>query len=269
MADNKQKNIQPVTKPYLKGSPTDERTMKSALGFLGLLVVAAFMCFLVCSMTNFDSIVLRLLINLGVEALVLLIFFNNASGRGSDAVARGEILYQRQEKGLSFEKSERDVCFHPLKGYLVGLLGSVPLLIIAIILAVTATRQATGAGALPSWMNTYQRRTEIGDALVAYTVSAGMTLTDVTRLIIRIVLMPFVSIVGTENRDGMLLLERLSPLLVLLPTVAYGSGYLTGRSMRTRVHTEIASNNRKRARREKKAQRARRTLKPKGPEQLN
>ncbi len=268
MADKKQKNVQPVTKPFLKGSPVDERTANSALGFLGLLVVSAFMCFLVCSMTNFDSIVLRLLINLGVELLVLLIFFNNASGRGADAVARGEILYQRQEKGLTFENSEQAVCFHPLKGYLVGLLGTVPLLICGILLALTATRQATGAGALPSWLSNYERRTEIGDALVAYTVSAGMSLTDVVRLIMRIALMPFVSIVGTENRDGMLLLERLSPLLVLLPAVAYGSGYLTGRSMRTKVHTEIASNNRRRARREKKA-RARRVMKPRGPEQLN
>ncbi len=269
MTNSKNKPAAPVVKPFLKGSPTDEGTLRSALAFCGVLILAAFMCFIVCSMMNFDSAPLRIAVNGVVEVLILLIFFNNASGKGADAVARGEILYQRQEKGQAFSESERRICFHPLKGYLIGLLGTVPLLICAVILALTAHPQSTGAGALPTWLSAYQRRTEIGDALVAYTVSSGMALEDVMRLIIRIALMPFVNMVGTENRDMMLTLEHLSPLLVLLPSIAYGSGYLQGKKMRIRVHTEIAQNNKKRARKERKARKARRSTAPKGPEQLN
>ncbi len=269
MAKNNSKPVTPVVKPFLKGEVTDERTMKSALGFFGILIVVAVMCFLVCSMLSMDNAALRIALNGVVEVLILLVFFNNASGRGAEDVARGEILYQRQGKGLTFSESERRLCFHPMKGFLIGVLGTLPLFIFALILALTASRQSTGIGGLPGWLSIYERRTEVGDALVAYTASAGMSFTDVLRMVVRITVMPFVSMVGAENRDMMLLVERLSPLLVLLPSIAYGSGYLQGKQMRTKVHTEIASNNRRRIRREKKARNARRNAAPKGPEQLN
>ncbi len=269
MTNSKSKPTTPVVKPFLTGSPMDERTGKSALGFFGILIVVAFMCFLVCSVLSMDSAALRIALNGVVEALILMIFYNNASGRGAEAVARGEILYQKQEKGQTFSESERKICFHTMKGYLIGFLGTLPLLLCAIALAVTTTRQTTGMGGLPGWVSIYERRTEVGDALVAYTTTVGMGFTDVMRLIIRVSLMPFISMAGAENRDAMLLVERLSPLLVLLPALSYGTGYLQGRRMRTQVHTEIATNDRKRVRREKKARKARRNAGPKGPEQLN
>ena len=262
-------NVQPVTKPYLKGQPTDERTVKSAFGFLGILLMTAFISFLVCTMLTPSNNVLRILLNAAVEALILLIFFNQAVQKGTDGVARGEILLQRQEKGQTFSASEKAVCFHPLKGFLTGVLGTLPLLICTILLALTTSRQVTGIGVLPGWMSGYLRIPEIGEPLVAYTAPVGMSFTDVMRLVVRIFLMPFVSMVGAENQNGMLLLERLSPLVALLPAAAYGIGYLTGPSERTKVHTGIAQNRRVRARREKKARQARQQRKPQGPQQLN
>ena len=268
MTNKSKKPVKPVVKPFLKGSPTDERTWKSALGFFGALLATALMGFLVCSMLTMDSLVLRILLNLLVVALELMLFYNNAIGKGTDAVARGEILYQKQEKGSPFADSERALCFHPLKGYLNALLGTVPFLICAVALALTAHRQSTGFGTLPSWMSAYLTREEIGGALGAYTANPVLTAEDVLRLIVRVAIMPFVSMTGSENRDGLLLLERLSPLLVLLPACAYGTGYLQGQRERTRIHTGIAESNRRRIRKEKKARKAR-TAAPKGPTQLN
>lgn len=269
MTTKKKQPVQKVTKPFLTGSPTDERTVKGALGFFGLLVLAGVMSFLVCSALNMSSGFLRVLLNLGAEALILLLFYNNAVNRGSDAVARGEILYQRQEKGKTFSPSERSICFHPLKGYMTGILGTAPILICAIVLAITAQRQITGYGALPGWISSYQHRSEVGDALVAYTVRESMGLTDVLRIIIRVAVMPFVSMVGSENRSALLVVERLSPLIVLLPALAYGTGYLQGRQERTKIHTGIAASTKKRAKRERKAQKARAGRGPRTPEQLN
>jgi len=260
--------VKPVTKPFVKGNPTDERTFKSALGFMGVIIMTAFISFLVCTMINPTNTVLRVLLNLAVEALILMIFFNQAVQKGTDGVARGEILLQREAKGRSFSASEKAMCFHPLKGFLIGLIGTVPLLLMTIVLALTTTRQITGIGVLPGWMSGYLRIAEIGDPLTAYTAAPGIGLTDILRLAIRIFLMPFVAMVGAENRDGMLLLERLSPLLALLPAAAYGIGYLMGPAERTKVHTDIAQNKRVRARREKKARQARQR-KPQGPQQLN
>lgn len=263
--------VKPVTKPYLTGNITDGNTLKAALIFFGSMVLSAFMSFLVCSMTGgIGSTILRIVINTAVIGLVLLIFFNNGGNRGTEAVTKGEILYQQQERGTAVTDADRAVCFHKMKGFITGLLGVLPFLICAIVLALTAKRQSTGAGALPGWLDIYKRRTEVGDALAAYTAAAPMTLTDILRIIIRIAVMPFVTMVGTENREGMLLLERISPVLFLLPAAAYGIGWMQGPKLRARVHTEIASNNRKRLRKERKARKARMAARvPRGPEKLN
>ncbi len=269
MKNGNKKQGTPVVKPFLKGSVRDERTGKEVLSFFGLLLVGCLMSFLVCTMISLGNSILQTLINLAVEALLLYIFYNSAIRKGTDAVARGEILFQRQEKGLPYTPGEKALCFHPMKGFFSAFLGSLPLLICAVLLAVLARRQTTGAGVLPSWMSSYQRRSDIGDALAAYTVSSGLALEDVLRIIIRVAVMPFVSMVGAENGEGLLLMERLSPVLVLLPACAYGTGYLQGRGERTRIHTGIAESNRRRTRKERKARKARMAPRSRTPEQLN
>lgn len=268
MTTTKKKPAAPVVKPFVTGSPTDERTIPGALGVFGILVMTVVMTFLVCSMLNMKNPVLRIGLNGLVELLILFILYSSAVGRGSEAVARGEILWQKQEKGGTFAASEKAMCFHPLKGYVTAALASLPILICALLLAVTAHRQTAGAGVLPGWMSNYQQRSDIGGALVAYTQTDSLGLEDILRMIVRVAVMPFVSLVGAENRDGMLLVERLSPLLVLLPAAAYGTGYLQGRKERTKIHTGIAQSNQKRIRREKKARKAR-AARSRTPEQLN
>lgn len=256
-------------KPYTKGTPTDENTIRNALIFFGVLVLSAFMCFIVCSMTSFKSVILRVLINAAIEALILIIFYAKGAEYGTDGVARGEILYQHIQKGQEVSAGERRIPFHPMKGFMIGILGTVIPLILALILAVSAEKQMTSAGALPSWMETYLRRSEIGDALTGYTQSISITVTDIVRIIVRIMIMPFVAMAGAENRDLLLLLERISPLIVFLPAASYGTGYLTGPAKRKMVHTEIAANNKKRISREKRARKARRNSAARTPEQLN
>ena len=129
MTEKTKKPAQPVSNPFLTGAPRDERTVKEALGFFGVVLLSIFMCFIICSMLSFESPILRIGMNALVVGIVLLLFFNNASGRGAEGVARGEILLQRQQKGLTFSESERALCYHPAKGFLVGLLGTLPLLI--------------------------------------------------------------------------------------------------------------------------------------------
>ena len=265
------KQVKEVRKPFLTGDPTDENTVKTSLLFFGSLFLVYFITFMICSIASFSNTpILRIIVNLLILAASLVIFYNNGTNQGAEAVARGEILYQKQEKGLTFSKSEKSVCFHKMKGFITGLLGTLPLVLVALIFAFTVQITTTEAGTLPSWMQAYIRRPEIGDALIHYTQPAGMGLTDILRIVIRVALMPVVNLIGTENPQGLLVMERLSPLLILMPAVAYGIGYLTGRSIRTKVHTAISESNRKRERKERKARKARRersAFRP--PEKLN
>lgn len=268
MADKK-KNPAKIKKPFLKGSPTDENTVKQAFKFFGLLAIVGFMCFIVCSMTSFDSPVLRTGINLLIIVLILIVFYNRGLQNGTDAVARGEILYQHIEKGQDVTSNEKRIPYHPLKGFCTGLLGSSLLILLAMILAFTAQKQLTGAGTLPSWTDSYMRRDEIGPALISYTHTDPVSFADIIRIMIRMMIMPFISMAGTENKSLLLLAEKMSPLILMLPAFAYGIGYLRGPNTREMIHSEIAENRRKRISKEKRARKKRSNTVPKGPEQLN
>ena len=259
-----------VRKPFLTGSVTDERTIRNCLKFFGTILIVFFVAFIACASATFDNRILRVFLNSAVIILVLIILFNNGSRWGTDDVARGEILYQKKEKGSYFADSERRLCFHPMKGYLTGLIGTIPILIPAILLAVNTSVQMTESGMLPSWMQAYVKRSDIGNALINYTQPEGMQIIDYLRTIVRISILPFVNIVGSSDKNGLVILERLSPLILILPAAAYGTGYLSGRSIRTQIHTAISENNRKRIRREQKKRKARNAqTNRREPEQLN
>ena len=235
-----------------------------------MILLIMFMTFLVCSMTAFKSVILRIIVNIAIEALVLVLLYTKGADLGVDAVTRGEILYQHIQKGENVTQNERRIPYHPFKGFVVGVCGSVLLLICAVLLAFTAEKQMTGAGVLPSWTDAFMRRSEISGGLVQYSQADSISFTDIIRIVVRIMLMPFVSMAGSESRDFLLTLERCSPLLVLLPAFSYGTGYLQGPARRRQIHTEIAENARRRTARERKARKAKLNInRTKGPQQLN
>ncbi len=263
-------NTREVQKPFLTGAAFDERTLINGLKMFGAVLLVLFVSLIVSLTASFDNGILKTLINASVIILALIIFFNNGSKKGTEDVARGEILWQKQQNNKPFSDSERSLCFHPLKGYLIGLIGLIPLFIIALILALNTTVKTTESGALPSWMQAYISRSDIGDALVNYTNPQGMLLIDYLRAAVRLMILPFINIAGSSNNNILLLIERLSPLIILLPAAAYGTGYLTGRKIRTQVHTAISESERKRKRKEQKRQKSRnRPVQNREPEQLN
>lgn len=273
MEVNKKKKKAPVkkvTRPYLTGSPVDCNTAMSVVRMVvsQVIMLIAFLFF--GAMMIWDHLLLRIATNGALLLGAYLIFWQSGASAGTIAVNQGEILYQRRETGRAINPSELSVSYHPAKGFIQGLLGCVPLFVCALVLALTAKIQMTGMGALPSWLTPFESREEIGAALTIYYQDGGLALGDVMRLIVRMALMPVVNLVGSGNPQGMLLMERISPILVLLPGLSYGVGYLQGVSVRTQVHTEIAAGKRKQKRREKKARQKRQAQRTaKGPEKLN
>ncbi len=268
MDKKKHQKIEKVTKPYMRGDAIDRTTLPGALKFFGGTVVLAVVFLVLCVMLNFEADWLNIAANLAIVLCVYMFFGQFGTSAGADAVNQGEIMYAREEKGRPVAAWERSMCYHPLKGFLTALIGSIPLLLCSVVLACIAQRQMTSLGTLPSWLSGIESRPEIGNALAFYHESGSMTLETAMRLIVRMTIMPFVNIVGAADKDGMLLLERISPLLNLLPALAYGLGYMNGVSVRTSVHTNIALGKKKTKRKQAKERRARRQT-HKGPEQLN
>ena len=270
MAANKKKPAKIVTHPYLTGSPVDSRSLKSALSLFVTYLIITLLYLVVASVLLMDTPWIRIALCVAVLAMTWLMLFLSGQSRGTDAVDYGEKLWLRQEKGVIVEEKERKLCYHPLKGFVQAFMGVIPFFLCALALSATATLQRTGLTPLPSWLSSYEAQEEIGKPLAFYHVSSGLSLEGILRLIIRLHLMPWVSLFNSANASAMLTMERISPLLTLIAPVFYGIGYTRGVAVRTQVHTAIAANDRKRRNVQKKQIRARRAARqPRQPEQLN
>ena len=265
--DKKKQKIEKVSKPYLKGDMYDRTTLPTALKFFAGTVVLAVVFLIFCIMLNFEQTWLNIVANSAIVLGVYLFMHQFGMSNGADAVNQGEIMFARKEKSRPVADWERSMCYHPLKGFLAALIGSVPMLLCSIVLACIAQRQMTNLGTLPSWISGLESRPEIGNALAYYHEGGSMSLESILRLVVRMTTMPYVNIIGATNKDAMLTLERCSPLLNLIPAVCYGLGYMGGVSARSYVHTNIALGKKKAKRKQAKERRARRQNR--GPEQLN
>lgn len=268
MEAKKKQKIEKVTKPYLKGDLIDRTTLPGALKFFGGMVAMAVIFLIAGVMMSFDTPWISIAVNTMLVLAAYLFFHQIGTSSGADAVNQGEIMYARQEKDRPVADWERSMCYHPLKGLVTALAGSIPVVLCSLVLALIAQRQMTTLGTLPNWVGGIEGREEIGAALAYYHEAGSMSLESALRLVIRMTTMPFVNMIGAGNKDGMLLLERISPVLNLLPAIAYGIGYMGGVSVRTNVHTNIALGKKKAKRKQAKERRARRQTR-RGPEQLN
>ncbi len=254
-----------VTKPILTGRAVDGSTFKRALRVAGSVLVAVFIYLVFGSLLMFENLFLRLLAN---TALILMsggfLYMSGASHGEADA-AFGEIMFQREAEGKAVPDDEKARCFMPAKGVCTALFGALPYVLLALAVALTAQLATYTLGVLPEWLSSYRRQAEIGDALRYYESSVSLGVLDVVRLAVRMTILPYISMVGSGNAQAVLLVERLSPLLVMIVPAGYALGYLRGRELRTRVHTSIAQSRRRKKNKEKKERQRRQQ---KGPEQL-
>ena len=269
MQKAKKEGIERVQKPYLTGKLIDRTLPGGALKFFGFMLLTAFVYFMSIIISSMDSRFLTILINGAILFTTWLIFWQSGMAAGADAVTQGEIMYQRREKGRPVADWEAEQCYHPLKGFIVALVGSLPVFLCCLVFALIAQRQMTGIGVLPEWVSTFEGRPEIGGGLSYYHQETKLTLEAVLRIIDHMVVMPWVSIVGADNKDGILLLERVSPVLTLIPAIVYGVGYTLGTQERVAVHSNIALGKKKQMKKQRKERKARQKARQSGPEQLN
>ena len=129
MSETKKKTAAPKPvskKPYLTGTPLDSSCIGGALRFFLYLLMMAIAFLFLGAVLSFDSFTLRLIINLAVVLLMLTVMFQSGAAAGSVAVNAGELAYQRKESNRMLNDAEIRACYHPLKGFLTALIGSLP-----------------------------------------------------------------------------------------------------------------------------------------------
>ena len=251
-----------VYKPYLKGNWHSGLAAKRGLKLLTYQLVFAFVYLFIGQALLFDALVLRVLINLMVVLGFAALLYSDGAKTGLDDVAFAEIALQRQEAGKAIDQADKDRCFHPLKGFFTAFVGTLPLVLLALAFAFMTSLQVHQLGALPGWVQAYERRADVGLALQYYHVSAPFSLVDALRIIVRLSIFPYINMAGAGSNHTLLLMERLSPLLVLIIPMGYGLGYQQGRRLRAGVHGAISTDSKRRVQKERRERKRRQRQEP-------
>lgn len=258
--------VEEVKKPILQGSWHGRDAWKLALKRMLSMLAVSLVYLLVGALLNFESLWGRILTCVAIVGLVVYYQFYQGMTRGENDASFGEIMYTRQADGREVTAEDRERCFHPFKGMFAALVGAAPFVVFAIVFACMTKPVGYVLGVLPSWTEGMLQQSEFGNALRYYQMQAGIGATDIMRVIDRAMVMPFINVATYFGEDATVLIERLSPVLLLLAPVGYGLGYLQGPALRTKINTGIKMGDEKKKRRERKARRQRQRSKT--PERL-
>lgn len=240
-----------VYRPYLKGHAVSLLAARRGLRILAYQIAFAFIFLMIGPLLSFDALILRLITNLGMVAGLMALLYAEGTRAGVEDVTFAQIALQRQQDGKTIEGRELDRCYHPAKGFVTALLGALPLLLISMVFALTVQPRQYVLGGLPDWVSAYERRADIELALSYYHKQRALALPEMLGIAVRLFILPFINMVGQDATGAQYLLDRLSPLLILLPPCAYGVGYLRGPALRAQVHGAIEKDTRRRQRRRK------------------
>lgn len=260
------KPVELVKKPIVTGSWYGRDARKLALKQLLSFVAVSLVYLITGALMSFESVWLRTAMAVMIVGAAAYYLYASGTAKGQGDAAYGEILYGRRENGYAISPVDADRSFHRFKGYFAVLAGSLPFVIFALIFACMTEKASYTLGVLPTWTEELMHQAEFGTALSYYAEQPGMGAMGVMRIIVRAMAMPFVNIAASLGPDAMLLVERLSPLLILVAPVWYGAGYAQGLNCRARINTGIKMGDDKKKRRERKARRQRQHSKT--PERL-
>lgn len=254
---NQKKPVEWVRKPIIPGSWHGRDAWKLALGRMLAFAGTSLVYLIACALLSFDSFWLRAV--LAVMVLCAMASYHYAMGvsKGQKDATYGEIIYARRESGHPVAPQESERSFHRFKGFFAVLIGSIPFVLTALVFALLTSEQQYVLGVLPTWTDSLMNQTEFSAGLVYYQTQAGITAMDVLRIIDRAMVMPFVTVAVGVGTKATLLVERLSPLLLLIVPVWYGVGYAQGLEYRTRINTGIQMGDEKKKRRERKERKKR------------
>jgi len=253
----KKSALKPIYKPYLKGRPVSRTAAKRAWRVLGTVVITSVIGLLAAGMLSFNSVFLRAALCAVLLGAACAMMWAEGSRQGESDVSFAEIAHNRLEQGKQVENSDRDICYHPGKGFFTALLGALPLLLITLVFAVITHKQTHTLGVLPSWVSAFEGQPEVGQALAYYHDMPAATLEDILRVAVRIMLFPFINLPSSSDYQSLYVIEKLSPLLSLIAPAFYGLGYLRGPYLRALVHGNIRLNRRRQNRQQRKAREAR------------
>ncbi len=246
MQDNSKKT-KSVKIDYNIGKPCGKSAFKLSLKIFFSMFALIFVFLIFGSMLIFKSNILSIVVNLLFISLCFYFMFVSGLSSGESHAAYSEIVFKKIVTGEPVDNKEKDKCYHKLKGVCAFLIGALPYLILAIIFATITTKQYYTLGSLPNWINTYKYQTDIGLALDYYYTFEPIKFIDILRIIVRAATMPYFSMFNNFGVNTIYLLEKLTPLLVLIVPSGFALGYYFGEKSRIKINSSIKANQKRKS----------------------
>lgn len=265
-AKKKSKQKKMVFKPYKTGRPFSKYVVKEGLKLFCYFILFAILYLLLGAVLSFESDFLRWTANILLVLACGAITYVNGARLGEKEAALGEIAYAREQSGKTVDEKDVERCYHPLKGFLILLVAILPVLLLTVPFALSAQKAVYALQPLPSWVEDYFSQSAIREPLRYYGVTYNAGFIDYLRIVVRMLILPFANIATPDNADALLWVDRLSPLLAILPALGFPFGYLTGPRARAMVHGDIAVGLRRARKKQQKAVQARRENRSKNKE---
>lgn len=259
------KQIQPVVKPYMRGSWHGRDAVRKGLKMILSVLFVSILYLVLGLLLSFDSAVFRVFTSCVLILIAALYMYFQGANSGQADTSFAEIMYEHDKEGKTVVPGDHDRCFHPGKGFFEVLIALIPYLLVTLVFAFLAQRITYTLGVLPSWVDS-SAQTHVGEALSYYNIRTTPLFMAILRIAARALTMPFINISLLLGNDWVLWAERLTPLWVSIAPLAYGFGYLQGPKIRIKVNTGIKIGLHKKKRKERRERKARTSAK--GPEQL-
>ena len=265
MQNKAKKPVELVKKPIIPGSWHGKDAWKMARKCALFVVLVTFVYLFAGMLFAFDGW-WRILVSGAIVAGAGYYLYMTGAVQGQNDAAYGEILYNRRAEGHEVPEDECARSFHPFKGFFAVLMGAAPFVLFALVFAFMTEETVYRLGTLPVWTESLMDQTEFADGLQYYNVQSGLQAVDFMRIIDRVMIMPFINAAMPYGSKAVLLMERLSPVLLLIAPMGYGIGYAEGLLLRAKINTGIKMGDDKKIRKERKARKQRQ--RSKAPERL-
>lgn len=241
---------------------------------VGTIVLVAVLGLLLQTFATIGNLFVRAVIACAVIVACFWMQLVSGGEQGERDVTFGSMLQKRMADGYMPTAEERAKCYAPLRALLGALLGALPFVLCALVVAAVAQPYTYALQDMPSWMSAYAYRADVYAPLNYYSELGGATLPDYLRIVVRacnmIYLLPF----GNNVMYYAFQIDRLGPVLLLILPLGYALGYLRGHALhvkRLAYNEQAKAATLKKIKRKKKreqAARRQREKERKGPEQL-
>ena len=254
---HKRASAQEIKKPFLTGCWHGRDAYRLGIKVMMSMIASIIICFFLGAMLTFDSLLLRVLFSTALLTLFFLYMRSQGIAAGLKDATHAEIMYQRQEAEKLVLQSEQERCYHPWKGVFAALIGAMPYMALTLVFALLTQPSLYTLGELPGWLRDICRQSEFGNALRYYNLRNGITLFDILRVLCRAMIMPYINVAVLIGDDAILLIERASPILILLMPAGFAFGYLRGIKARAHINASIAIGVEMKRRKERREKRRR------------